>query len=229
MRTHISCRKTNEPNKSVKQVVIWVEFNQKKKKLVEIPSSPRNFKPPAVIFVGSTLGSELLSDAITVSTGLKAIAIHGEKTMERREGMKMFLTGDVPVVVCTGVLGRGMDLLEVRRVMLSSIEEYVHQVGRASCKKGEEAPAVVFVNSEDSKLVGELVWVLKSAGAAVPPQLSNHRAPTGASHGMIRRELDCRLLFFVQKIMINTDFNLKCLTVTVLAVFENFIWYIEKD
>lgn len=184
---HITCGKANEPNKSVKQVAIWVESNQKKKKLFEILSSPRHFKPPVVIFVGSRLGSELLSDTITVSTGLKAIAIHGEKTMkERREGMKMFLTGEVPVVVCTGVLGRGMDMLGVRQVIIfdmpSSIEEYVHQIGRASFKKGEEGTAIVFVNGEDKKLFGDLVRMLKSAGAALPPQLSSYIAPTGASH-----------------------------------------------
>jgi ATP-dependent RNA helicase DDX59 len=190
---HISCAKANEPNKSVKQIAIWVESNQKKKKLFEILSSPRHFKPPAVIFVGSRLGSELLSDSITVSTGLKAVAIHGEKTMkERREGMKMFLTGDVPVVVCTGVLGRGMYLFGVRQVIIfdmpSSIEEYVHQVGRAACKKGEEGTAVVFINSEDKKLFVELVRVLKSAGAAVPPQLSNYKVQTGVSHGTCNKK-----------------------------------------
>lgn len=189
----ISCGKANEPNKSVKQVAIWVESNQKKNKLFEILSSPRHFKPPAVVFVGSRLGSELLSDAITVSTGLKTIAIHGEKTMkERREGMKMFLTGEVPVVVCTGVLGRGMDLLGVRQVIIfdmpSSIEEYIHQVGRASCKKGEEGTAIVFVNAEDKKLFGELVQVLKSAGATVPSQLSGYKAPIGVSHGTCNKK-----------------------------------------
>ncbi|KAJ4808773.1 DEAD-box ATP-dependent RNA helicase 41 [Rhynchospora pubera] len=190
---HISCGKANEPNKSVKQVAIWVESNQKKKKLFEILSSPRHFNPPAVVFVGSRLGSEMLSEAVTVTTGLKAIAIHGEKTMkERREGMKMFLTGEVPVVVSTGVLGRGMDLLKVRQVIIfdmpSSIEEYVHQVGRASSRKGEEGTAIIFINGEDKNHFGDLVRVLKSAGAAVPPQLARYKPPSSASHGTCKKK-----------------------------------------
>ncbi|CAL5354219.1 unnamed protein product [Camellia sinensis] len=101
-----------------------------------------HFMPPVVVFVGSRLGADLLSQAVTVTTGVKAISIHGEKPMkERREILRSFLVGEVPVIVATGVLGRGVDLLGVRQVIVfdmpNSIKEYVHQIGRAS-RLGEE-------------------------------------------------------------------------------------------
>ncbi|KAJ6847830.1 DEAD-box ATP-dependent RNA helicase 41 [Iris pallida] len=174
---YVSAGKPSKPNDSVKQVVIWVESKQKKQKLFEILKSKQHFTPPVVVFVASRLGADLLSEAITNATGLKALSIHGEKKMkERRACLRLFLTGEVPVVVSTGVLGRGVDLLKVRQVIIfdmpNSMQEYVHQVGRAS-RMGEKGTAIVFVNGEDHKLFRELVQNLKSAGAAVPRELAN--------------------------------------------------------
>ncbi|XP_043696164.1 DEAD-box ATP-dependent RNA helicase 41 isoform X2 [Telopea speciosissima] len=175
----VSTGKPNRPNSSVKQVVIWVESKHKKQKLFEILMSKQHFKPPVVVFVSSRLGADLLSEAIIVMTRLKALSIHGEKPMkERRESLKSFLMGEVSVIVATGVLGRGVDLLGVRQVIVfdmpNSIKEYVHQIGRAS-RLGEEGTAIVFVNEENKNLFQELVEVLRSSGAAVPRELANSR------------------------------------------------------
>lgn len=173
----VSVGEPNKPNKTVKQIAIWVESKQKKQKLFDILASKQHFKPPVVIYVSSRLGADLLANAITVATGIKASSIHGEKSMtERREIMQSFLLGEVPVVVATGVLGRGVDLLGVRQVIVfdmpNSIKEYVHQIGRAS-RMGEEGQAIVFVNEENKNVFAELVDVLKSGGAAIPRELAN--------------------------------------------------------
>lgn len=183
----ISVGKLNRPNKAVKQVAIWVESKQKKQKLFDILVSKQHFKPPVVIYVGSRLGADLLANAIEVATGIKANSIHGEKSMkERREIMQSFLVGEVPVVVATGVLGRGVDLLGVRQVIVfdmpNSIKEYIHQIGRAS-RMGEEGQAIVFVNEENKNVFADLVDVLKSGGAAVPRELANSRYTTGFFSG----------------------------------------------
>lgn len=175
----VSVGKPNKPNGAVKQLAIWVESKQKKQKLFDILMSAQHFKPPVVVFVGSRLGADLLSEAITVATGVKALAIHGEKPMkERREILRSFLVGEVPVIVATGVLGRGVDLFGVRQVIMfdmpNSIKEYVHQMGRAS-RMGEEGTSIVFVNEENKKMFPELVETLKSSGAAIPREISNSR------------------------------------------------------
>ncbi|XP_073065303.1 DEAD-box ATP-dependent RNA helicase 41 [Primulina eburnea] len=176
---HISVGKPNEPNEAVKQILIWVESKKKKLKLFDILTSNQHFKPPVVVFVDSRLGADLLSEAITTATGIKALSIHGEKPMEeRRDILRSFLVGEVDVVVATGVLGRGVDLRPVRQVIIfdipNSIEEYVHQIGRAS-RRGESGTAIVFVNDENKKLFPELVEILKLSGAAIPRELSNSR------------------------------------------------------
>ncbi|KAM3241164.1 hypothetical protein ACQJBY_054275 [Aegilops geniculata] len=124
---HISCGNPGKPNKSVRQVVIWVESKQKKQKIFEI--------------------------------------------IKR-------------------VLGRGMDLVKVHQVILfdmpNSIDEYIHQVGRAS-RMGKEGVAIVFVNEEDRKLFGELAQVLKTAGAPIPRELSNSKFTSSVSLGTNRK------------------------------------------
>lgn len=183
--TVLAIGKANKPNGAVKQLAIWVESKQKKQKLFDILMSKQHYKPPVVVFVGSRLGADLLSEAIGITTGLKALSIHGEKTMkERREVLRSFLVGEVPVIVTTGVLGRGVDFLSVKQVILfdmpNSIKEYVHQVGRAS-RLGEEGTAMVFLNEENKHLFPQLVQILKSSGAAVPRELANSRYAIGPS------------------------------------------------
>lgn len=180
--TVVSVGKPNKPNGAVKQMPIWVESKKKKQKLFDILLSKQHFMPPVVIFVGSRLGADLLSEAVAVTTGIKALSIHGEKPMkERREIIRSFLVGEVPVLVATGVLGRGIDLLGVRQVIVFdmpiSIKEYVHQIGRAS-RLGEEGTAIVFVNEENKKIFPELVDILKSSGAPIPRELNSRYTKT---------------------------------------------------
>ncbi|KAH0969632.1 hypothetical protein GBA52_028558 [Prunus armeniaca] len=178
----VSVGKPNRPNKVVKQLPIWVESKQKKQKLFDILMSKQHFMPPVVVYVGSRLGADLLSNAITVTVGVKALSIHGEKSMkERRDIMRSFLMGEVPVIVATGILGRGVDLVGVRQVILfdmpNSMKEYVHQIGRAS-RLGEEGTAIVFVSEENKNLFPDLVEILRSSGAAIPRELVNSRHMT---------------------------------------------------
>ncbi|KAM3296706.1 hypothetical protein ACQJBY_038853 [Aegilops geniculata] len=66
----ISCGNLGKPNKSIREVVIWVESKQKKQKIFEIMKSKQYFKPPVVVFVISRV-ADLLSEAITAATGLE--------------------------------------------------------------------------------------------------------------------------------------------------------------
>ncbi|KAB1200610.1 DEAD-box ATP-dependent RNA helicase 41 [Morella rubra] len=194
----ISVGKPNRPSEAVKQVAIWVESKHKKQKLFDILMSRQHFIPPVVVYVGSRLGADLLSNAITASTGMKALSIHGEKSMkERREIMRSFLVGEVPIIVATGVLGRGVDLFGVRQVIVfdmpSSIKEYIHQIGRAS-RLGEEGTAILFVNDENKSVFPELIRILKSAGAPLPRELVNSRYAVDSffgGKGQKRRRRGC--------------------------------------
>ncbi|KAJ7296191.1 hypothetical protein O6H91_12G076900 [Diphasiastrum complanatum] len=173
----ISAGRPSLPNKAIRQTVIWVECKSKKKKLFEILQSSNHFQPPAVIFVNSRMGADLLAEAIQTVTGLRAAALHGEKSMqERRHILKAFLLGEQPVIVATGVLGRGLDLLRATQVIIfdmpNSLEEYVHQIGRAS-RLGIPGSAIVFINNDSKVLFKGFIKLLRETQVFIPPELSN--------------------------------------------------------
>ncbi|KAF0877196.1 DDX59 helicase, partial [Crocuta crocuta] len=167
----------NLPCPSVRQIVLWVEEPAKKKKLFEILNDKKLFRPPVLVFVDCKLGADLLSEAVQKITGLKSVSIHSEKSQtERKNILKGLLDGDYEVVVSTGVLGRGLDLISVRLVvnfdMPSSMDEYVHQVGRVG-RLGQNGTAITFINNNSKRLFWDIAKRVKPTGSLLPPQLLN--------------------------------------------------------
>ncbi|ORY72479.1 P-loop containing nucleoside triphosphate hydrolase protein [Neocallimastix californiae] len=123
----------------VKQTFLWVEDNSKKKELFKLLMDSRYFQPLIIIFVDSRLGAELLTKAIQKKTGLGVACVHGQKSVEERKKIleQFKLGGSYPIIVSTsGILGRGVQLENVRMVIqfdcASTVEEYMHQVGRCA-------------------------------------------------------------------------------------------------
>ncbi|XP_055274930.1 probable ATP-dependent RNA helicase DDX59 isoform X2 [Moschus berezovskii] len=173
----ITTGERNLPCASVRQIVLWVEEPAKKKKLFEILNDKKLFKPPVLVFVDCKLGADLLSEAVQKITGLKSTSVHSDKTqMERKNILKGLLEGDYDVVVSTGVLGRGLDLVSVKLVvnfdMPSSMDEYVHQVGRVG-RLGQHGTAITFINNNSKRLFWDIAKRVKPTGSLLPPQLLN--------------------------------------------------------
>ncbi|XP_074078415.1 putative ATP-dependent RNA helicase DDX59 [Macrotis lagotis] len=167
----------NLPCPSVRQIILWVEEPSKKKKLFEILNDEKLFKPPVLVFVDCKLGADLLSDAVHKITGLQSISMHSDKSqVERTRILQGLFQGEYDVVVSTGVLGRGLDLINVKLVvnfdMPSSMDEYVHQVGRAG-RLGHNGTAITFINNNTKKLFWDIVKRVKPTGSILPPQLLN--------------------------------------------------------
>ncbi|XP_032466294.1 probable ATP-dependent RNA helicase DDX59 isoform X2 [Phocoena sinus] len=167
----------NLPCSNVRQIVLWVEEPAKKKKLFEILNDKKLFKPPVLVFVDCKLGADLLSEAVQKITGLKSTSVHSEKPQpERKNILKGLLEGDYEVVVSTGVLGRGLDLVSVKLVvnfdMPPSMDEYVHQVGRVG-RLGQNGTAITFINNNSKRLFWDIAKRVKPTGSLLPPQLLN--------------------------------------------------------
>ncbi|EDV26272.1 uncharacterized protein TRIADDRAFT_23332 [Trichoplax adhaerens] len=131
----ISVGKPNSLNPSVKHLVLWVEEQSKKKMLFTIINDGKHFHPPTLIFVASKIGADFLADAINAKCRIRAASLHGDKPQQDRiNTLKLFLEGKHPILVTTGVAGRGIDLECVKQVihfdLPTNIHEYIHQVGR---------------------------------------------------------------------------------------------------
>ncbi|NXD14374.1 DDX59 helicase, partial [Nothocercus nigrocapillus] len=173
----ITIGEKNLPCSNVRQIILWVEEPSKKKKLFEILNDKKLFNPPVLVFVDCKLGADLLSDAVHKITGLQCVSMHSEKSqVERTEILQGLLQKKYEVIVSTGVLGRGLDLVNVKLVvnfdMPSSMDEYVHQVGRAG-RLGHSGTAITFINNNSKKLFWDVVKRVKPTGTILPPQLLN--------------------------------------------------------
>ncbi|XP_076880360.1 putative ATP-dependent RNA helicase DDX59 [Brachyhypopomus gauderio] len=173
----ITIGQKNQPCANVRQIVLWVEEPSKKKKLFEILNDRKLYQPPVVVFVDCKLGADLLCEAVHKIMGLNTVAIHSDKTQwERNRILKGLLEGQFEVVVSTGVLGRGLDLVNVKLVvnfdMPANMDEYVHQVGRAG-RLGHRGTAITFMNNNNKRLFLDIVNRVKPTGSLLPLQLLN--------------------------------------------------------
>ncbi|XP_068599878.1 probable ATP-dependent RNA helicase DDX59 [Brachionichthys hirsutus] len=173
----IAIGERNQPCANVRQILLWVEEPSKKKKLFEIINDDKLYQPPVVVFVDCKLGADLLCEAVAKVTGLTTVAIHSDKRQwARNRILRGLLDGDFEIVISTGVLGRGLDLINVRLVvnfdMPNTMDEYVHQVGRAG-RLGHRGTAITFVNNNNKRLFLEVVNRVKPTGSILPPQLLN--------------------------------------------------------
>ncbi|KAI9517376.1 DEAD (Asp-Glu-Ala-Asp) box polypeptide 59 [Dissostichus eleginoides] len=173
----IAIGEKNQPCANVRQIVLWLEEPSKKKKLFEILNDSKLYQPPVVVFVDCKLGADLLCEAVAKVTGLNTVAIHSDKTQwQRNRILRGLLEGDFEVVISTGVLGRGLDLANVKLVvnfdMPNTMDEYVHQVGRAG-RLGHRGTAITFLNNTHKRMFLEVVKRVKATGSSLPPQLLN--------------------------------------------------------
>ncbi|XP_061883498.1 probable ATP-dependent RNA helicase DDX59 [Entelurus aequoreus] len=173
----IAVGEKNQPCANVRQILLWVEEPSKKKKLFEILNDNKLYQPPVVVFVDCKLGADLLCEAVAKVTDLNTVAIHSDKSqLERNRILKGLLDGDFEVVISTGVLGRGLDLANVRVVvnfdMPNTMDEYVHQVGRAG-RLGHRGTAITFLNNNNKRLFLAVFNRVKPTGTILPPQLLN--------------------------------------------------------
>ncbi|KAF9169139.1 DEAD (Asp-Glu-Ala-Asp) box polypeptide 59 [Mortierella sp. AD011] len=187
------------PSSQIKQTIIWVENDSKKKQLLSLLRDPAYFRPPVLVFVESRLGSDLLAHVIQVKCpGITAVSMHGEKEQGRSAILKSFIDGTAQVIVATGLLARGLDLKAATVInfdMASSIEEYVHRVGRASSeaatkaaegirrgpKLGGMAWAITFINNDHHSILSEFANMLHKLGSErvtpLPAQLKQLIVP----------------------------------------------------
>ena len=90
---------------------------------------------------------------------------------EREEALRDFRSGRAPVLVATSVAARGLDIPEVKHVvnydLPTSIEEYVHRIGRTG-RIGNKGLATAFFQSDrDTSLARSLVKVLSEVSVTL--------------------------------------------------------------
>ncbi|KFQ00906.1 putative ATP-dependent RNA helicase DDX4, partial [Leptosomus discolor] len=154
----------------VQQSILQIPQYSKRDKLIEILQSIGHER--TVVFVDKKKKADYIA-AFLCQQKITATSIHGDREQREREiALQDFRSGKSQVLVATSVAARGLDIENVQHVinfdLPSTIEEYVHRIGRTG-RCGNIGKAVCFFdNSSDGHLAQSLVKVLSDAQQEVP-------------------------------------------------------------
>uniref|UniRef100_A0A803VE34 RNA helicase n=1 Tax=Ficedula albicollis TaxID=59894 RepID=A0A803VE34_FICAL len=154
----------------VQQNILQVSQYFKRDKLVEILHSIGNER--TLVFVDTKKKADFIA-CFLCQENIPATSIHGDREQREREiALRDFRSGKCPVLVATSVAARGLDIERVQHVinfdLPSTIEEYVHRIGRTG-RCGNTGKAVGFFdNNSDGHLAQPLIKVLSDAQQEVP-------------------------------------------------------------
>ncbi len=100
-----------------------------------------------------------------ISDGIKATAIHGNKSQgARTKALADFKSGKVRVLVATDIAARGLDITKLPHVVNFDLphvaEDYVHRIGRTG-RAGHEGEAISLVCIDEVKLLKAIERLIK--------------------------------------------------------------------
>jgi len=112
-----------------------------------------------IIFTSTKKGTDELQRLLK-REGIKAASIHGDRTQdERNKALQAFKNGQVPVIVATDVLARGIDIKEVSMIINYDVpnntDDYVHRIGRTG-RYDKKGIAVTLVSKRDSRTFSQI-------------------------------------------------------------------------
>jgi ATP-dependent RNA helicase RhlE len=117
-----------------------------------------------LVFVRTKRGADRLVKRLG-SNGIKALAMHGNKTQSQREkALARFESGSVDTLVATDVAARGLDIDDITHVINYDApgdeDAYTHRVGRTG-RAGRTGIGVTFVASDQRDDMKKMAHRLK--------------------------------------------------------------------
>jgi ATP-dependent RNA helicase RhlE len=174
--------------KKIKQQVIFVPRKGKPELLQRILSSRGDLR--AIVFTKTKRSANFVTERLN-KEGLKAAAIHGNKSQNARQrALDAFRNQFVKILVATDVAARGIDIEGVTHVVNFDLpmepEAYVHRIGRTG-RAGAKGIAISFCSAGDQgdlksieKLIDQEIPVNQELSVTLPSSSPNStRGRTG--------------------------------------------------
>ncbi|XP_068142038.1 probable ATP-dependent RNA helicase DDX52 [Drosophila tropicalis] len=191
----------NSATDTVQQELLFV--GSESGKLVAIRNLVKEgLHPPVLIFVQSKdrakqLFEELLYDGINVDV------IHAERTQHQRDNcVRAFREGNIWVLICTELMGRGIDFKGVNLVINYDFPpttiSYIHRIGRTG-RAGRPGRAITFFTQEDTANLRSVAQIIKNSGGTVPEymlqmkKVSKSEAKMRAKKPLDREEISTKI------------------------------------
>nr|XP_011416607.2 probable ATP-dependent RNA helicase DDX52 [Crassostrea gigas] len=140
----------------------------------------KGVQPPVLIFVQSKERARELFHEL-IYDGMNVDVIHSDQTQEQRDNaVKNFRSGKTWILICTELMGRGMDFIGVNLVINydfpNSAISYIHRIGRTG-RAGRSGRAITFFTESDSMYLRSIARVMVNAGCPVPNYMLDMKRP----------------------------------------------------
>ncbi|GAB3305339.1 DEAD/DEAH box helicase [Luteimonas notoginsengisoli] len=140
-----------------------VDGSRKRDLLIEILT--RRHTDQVLVFGKTKHGCNRLAEQLETA-GLRAVAIHGNKSQaQRQKALNLFKAGKARVLVATDVAARGLDIPDLPLVINHDLpmvaEDYVHRIGRTG-RNGATGEALSLVSPEEGGLLNQIQRMLKT-------------------------------------------------------------------
>jgi ATP-dependent RNA helicase RhlE len=117
-----------------------------------------------LVFTATKVAASLVAKQLD-SAGIRAVAIHSNKTQaQRASALKSFVDGKSQVLVATDIVARGIDVENISHVinyeMPENSENYIHRIGRTA-RAGKKGSAVSLVCIEDVSYLRSILRLLQ--------------------------------------------------------------------
>jgi ATP-dependent RNA helicase RhlE len=166
------------PAETVSQSVYFVPKQEKKALLVKLLAEEATGR--VIVFARTKHGADKLHRDLD-KAGIRAAAIHGNKSQAQRErALAAFKSPRPPVLVATDIAARGIDVDDVAHVINYELphepETYVHRIGRTG-RAGQVGAAVSFCDVEEHARLEAIERLLKKE---IP---ARNERPAGSARG----------------------------------------------
>jgi ATP-dependent RNA helicase RhlE len=153
----------------VEQGVIFVPSDRKRDLLATLLRDPVFAR--VLVFTRTKHGADRVVRHL-VSAGIKATAIHGNKSQPQRErALAGFRDGQTRVLIATDIAARGIDVDGVSHVINFELpnvpEDYVHRIGRTA-RAGAAGIAIVFCSDEERPYLCDIEKLTRCSLRAIP-------------------------------------------------------------
>jgi ATP-dependent RNA helicase RhlE len=159
---HIAVNPVASAAPIIKQSVYYVAKEDKKQLLNHLLKNEKI--PQVLIFTRTKHGADKVVKEL-VRNGIKADAIHGNKSQGARERvLKGFKDRSLRVLVATDIASRGIDVDKLSHVINYEIPEqaetYVHRIGRTG-RAGAEGSAMSFCSRDEMSYFRDITKLIK--------------------------------------------------------------------
>ena len=178
----------------IQQAVYFVEKKDKRKLLLHLLQD-RNIVT-ALVFARTKHGADRVAKDL-VSSGIRAEAIHGNKSQgARQRALSNFKSQHTRVLVATDIAARGIDVEELSHVINYELpnvpETYVHRIGRTG-RAGAQGISLSFCDEEEKEYLHDIHKLIRKTIPVVEDQ------PYHMTHvGMPRPQAQTQQRTFIQ-------------------------------